>query len=52
MLSPETVLESLKRVIDPDLRKDIVSLGFVKHVQIDGGHVRFTIDLRVRSRIC
>ncbi len=44
-LSPETVRESLKSVIDPDLRKDIVSLGFVKHLEIDGGRVRFTIEL-------
>jgi ATP-binding protein involved in chromosome partitioning len=45
MLSPETILDSLKRVIDPDLRKDIVSLGFVKNLKIDGGRVSFTIEL-------
>ena len=45
MVSAQTILESLKRVIDPDLRKDIVSLGFVKNVHIDGGRVSFTIEL-------
>ena len=44
-LTTDAVLESLKRVIDPDLRKDIVSLGFVKNLQIDDGRVRFTIEL-------
>jgi ATP-binding protein involved in chromosome partitioning len=41
----ETVLESLKAIQDPDLGRDIVSLGFVKDVQIDGGSVRFAIEL-------
>jgi ATP-binding protein involved in chromosome partitioning len=41
----EQVLEALKAVQDPDLRKDIVTLGFVKEVAIDGGDVRFTIEL-------
>jgi ATP-binding protein involved in chromosome partitioning len=41
----EAVLNALRVVIDPDLRKDIVSLGFVKDVAIDGGRVAFTIEL-------
>jgi ATP-binding protein involved in chromosome partitioning len=45
MLSNEAVLDALKQIIDPDLRKDIVSLGFVKDVVIEGGRVRFTIEL-------
>ena len=28
-INPETILESLKKVIEPDLGKDIVSLGLV-----------------------
>jgi len=40
------VLDALKSVQDPDLRRDIVSLGFVKHLQIDdAGQVRFAIEL-------
>jgi ATP-binding protein involved in chromosome partitioning len=45
MTSAEAVLDALKRVIDPDLRKDIVSLGFVKNLAIEGGRVAFTIEL-------
>ena len=41
----EQVLDALRAVQDPDLRKDIVTLGFVKEVKIDGGDVRFTIEL-------
>jgi ATP-binding protein involved in chromosome partitioning len=40
------VLDALRVVIDPDLGKDIVSLGFVKQLAIDaGGGVRFVIEL-------
>ena len=39
------VLEALARVKDPDLHRDIVSLGFVKDLTIDGGRVAFTIEL-------
>jgi ATP-binding protein involved in chromosome partitioning len=35
----------LRVVNDPDLHKDIVSLGFVKRVAIDGGAVAVTIEL-------
>ena len=31
--------------MDPDLQKDIVSLGFVKGIEIHGGEVRLTIEL-------
>jgi ATP-binding protein involved in chromosome partitioning len=44
-LTQEQVLDVLKTVQDPDLHKDIVSLGFVKNVKIDGGQVDFTIEL-------
>lgn len=39
------VLRALATVMDPDLRKDIVTLGFVKNLSIDGGNVSFTIEL-------
>lgn len=39
------VLDALRAVKDPDLHKDIVTLGFVKDLKIDGGHVAFTIQL-------
>jgi ATP-binding protein involved in chromosome partitioning len=39
------VLDALKAVKDPDLHRDIVSLGFVKNLKVDGGRVSFTIEL-------
>ncbi len=41
----KAVLKALEAVKDPDLHKDIVSLGFVKDLAIEGGKVSFTIDL-------
>lgn len=41
----ENVLEALRAVVDPDLGRDIVSLGFVKHVAIDAGRVAATVEL-------
>lgn len=41
----ETILNSLKQIVDPDLRKDIVTLGFVKDLKIEGGAVSFRIVL-------
>ena len=38
-LTPETILQTLKAIQDPDLHKDIVTLGFVKDVKIQGGSV-------------
>ncbi len=39
------ILNALKSVQDPDLHRDIVSLGFVKDVKSCGGVVSFTIEL-------
>lgn len=44
-LSEELILTSLKAIIDPDLKKDIVTLGFVRDVVISGGDVSFRIVL-------
>jgi ATP-binding protein involved in chromosome partitioning len=44
-LDQQSVLDALKVVTDPDLHRDIVSLGFVKNVKISGGDVSFTIEL-------
>ncbi len=45
VLSESVVLDALRVVQDPDLHRDIVALGFVKHVTIDGGRVAFTVEL-------
>jgi len=39
------VLNALRVVKDPDLHRDIVALNFVKDVVIEGGAVRFTVEL-------
>ncbi len=44
-VSEEQVLDALSNVQDPDLGKDIVSLGFVRDLRICGGQVAFTINL-------
>jgi ATP-binding protein involved in chromosome partitioning len=44
-VEPASVLEALKIVRDPDLNRDIVSLGFIKGLTVDGGRVAFTIEL-------
>jgi ATP-binding protein involved in chromosome partitioning len=44
-LDQAAVLEALKVVRDPDLNRDIVGLGFIKDLKVDGGQVAFTIEL-------
>jgi ATP-binding protein involved in chromosome partitioning len=44
-VTKDEVLSALRTVQDPDLHKDIVTLGFVKDVRIAGGDVDFTIEL-------
>lgn len=39
------VLAALRSVKDPDLHRDIVTLGFVKNLVIQDGQVAFTIEL-------
>ena len=44
-VTEEKVLDVLKRVQDPDLRKDIVSLGFIRNLKIEGANVAFDLNL-------
>ena len=44
-VDPERVLEALRPIVDPDFRKSIVELGFVKNLRIEGGRVSFAIEL-------
>jgi ATP-binding protein involved in chromosome partitioning len=44
-VTQEQVLGVLRTVQDPDLHKDIVTLGFVKNVRVEGDAVDFTIEL-------
>ena len=39
------VLAALSQINDPDLHRDVVTLGFIKNVKIDGGVVTFDFNL-------
>ncbi|MEW6468060.1 MAG: Mrp/NBP35 family ATP-binding protein [Bacteroidota bacterium] len=45
MITKEKVLEALRNVDDPDLKKDIVTLGMVKDLVVDGKNVSFSVEL-------
>ncbi len=45
VVTSEQVLNALRAVQDPDLKRDIVSLGFIKGLTVEGGRVSFTIEL-------
>jgi ATP-binding protein involved in chromosome partitioning len=49
-LTEENVLQSLKQVKDPDLHRDIVTLGFVKNLKITGSNIKF--DLQLTTPAC
>ncbi len=44
-IRPEEILGALRAVKDPDLHRDIVTLGFVKNLKIAGDSVSFDIEL-------
>ena len=44
-LSQERILGVLKKVQDPELHRDIVSLGMVKNLVLNDGKVSFTVEL-------
>jgi ATP-binding protein involved in chromosome partitioning len=44
-LTEQSVLDALRQIEDPDLHKDIVTLGFIKDLKIEGGDVSFRIVL-------
>ncbi|MCX8079736.1 MAG: Mrp/NBP35 family ATP-binding protein [Bacteroidia bacterium] len=45
MITTEKVLDALKNVDDPDLKKDIVSLGMVKDLKVEGKKITFSVEL-------
>jgi ATP-binding protein involved in chromosome partitioning len=45
MPSVEQVREALSHVEDPELHRDLVSLGMVKEVSVEGGKVAITVEL-------
>ncbi|RYD51859.1 MAG: iron-sulfur cluster carrier protein ApbC [Sphingobacteriales bacterium] len=45
MITQDAVMQALSHVQEPDLGKDLVTLGMIKDVQIDGMAVSFTVEL-------
>ncbi|MBC7418553.1 MAG: Mrp/NBP35 family ATP-binding protein [Pedobacter sp.] len=44
-ISEQDILNALKNVEDPDLKKDLVTLNMIKDVAIDGMRINFTLEL-------
>lgn len=44
-ITKESILKSLSTVIDPDLKKDLVSLNMIDQIEIDNNQIRFTLTL-------
>jgi ATP-binding protein involved in chromosome partitioning len=44
-LTRESVLAALKAVVHPELQRDVVSLGLVKDLTVDGGRVSATLEM-------
>lgn len=45
LITENTVLESLRNVIDPDLHQNIVDLGFIKNLKIQNNNISLSIEL-------
>lgn len=45
MVTVDQVMNTLKTVIDPDLKRDIVSMGMIKDLEVNGNDVKFTLEL-------
>lgn len=44
-ITPESVLEALKKVVEPDLKKDIVTLDLVKDLKVENDQISFTVNI-------
>ena len=45
-LSDKSILEALKKVIEPDLGKDIVSLGLVSELKFSKNNISFSLQMK------
>ncbi len=43
--TPDEVLNALRAVQDPDLRRDVVTLGMIQDLALEDGRVRLTLEL-------
>jgi ATP-binding protein involved in chromosome partitioning len=44
-VSEAAVSDALASVLDPELHQDLVSLGMIRRVDVEGGHVRVAVEL-------
>lgn len=44
-ITNESVLTSLRRVQDPDLHRDLVTLNMIKNVTVEGNNIQVTVEL-------
>ena len=44
-ITQENIIAALSTVQDPELHRDIVSLGMVKNLAVNSGRVSFTVEL-------
>lgn len=45
MITEQVILQALSTVMDPEIHKDLVSLGMIKDVRVDGSNVSFEVVL-------
>ena len=45
MVSSDKVLDALRGVNDPELHRDVVTLGMIEDLKVEGGTVSFTLNL-------
>ena len=44
-MTQSEVLKALTHVMEPDLKKDLVSLNMIRNIQLEGNKVSFTVML-------
>lgn len=44
-INTKTVLDALSHVEEPDLKKDLVTLGMIRDLEVNGPNIRFTVHL-------
>ncbi|KOO46284.1 P-loop NTPase [Priestia koreensis] len=49
MLTPQKVLEALKHVEDPEIRKSLVELNMIRNIEVTDGHVKLEVVLTIQG---
>ncbi len=44
-MDDRSALDALRKVMDPELHRDVVSLGMIKDLRVDGDAVRLRVEL-------